>query len=172
MNRRGGRGRGRGRRVSTGPSDTAVPIAIRNLPPDPPTISPTFKRTLNVMITETSAAGTLSISATNLTTVIQSQCLGGSTAFFRYVINNVKVWGGAGDGVAVTVLDELYGISSFDVGTYSRLPRVGLYFPPSTRQIKSKDSSDNLINVSTAPDAASVTILFNLTLWTIASADF
>lgn len=151
--------------------DTGVPIALRNLPPDPPTVRPTFKRTLNIFDTSTSSSASLTLSYDALKTLIENQCFGSTTTFARYVINSIRVWGSAGDISAISIEDSLYGIVSSDSGTYARRPVVGISFPPSTRVVKSTSATGNIATIATAPEASTVIVYFNITLWTVATMD-
>ena len=173
MNNRRGRRGGR-RNYSRAPRHDAnsVPISIKNLPPDPPTVSASFKRRINILMTRTTAAGTFTITTATIKALVEAQCFAGTTAFFRYQINAIKVWGKAGDGSSISVEDNRFGILSADSGNYARQPATGLYFPPPSRITNSSATSSDLFYIYSAPDAANFTAIINLTLWTIAKLDF
>jgi hypothetical protein len=151
--------------------DSGVPIALKNLPSDPPTVSPSLKRDINIVLTKSAASGSLTLSFGDLSTAITAQCFGNTTAFYRYVIVSVKAWGAAGASSSLSLIDEVFGISSADSGTYSARPVVGLWQPPSTRSPRSKDVVGTYATIKTAPEDAEVTVHYNLILWSSASVD-
>jgi hypothetical protein len=159
-------------RPSSGHSDTGVPIGLKRLPVDPPTIKGTMKRDINLVLTDTSAAGTASITYEKISTLIQKQLFAGTTAFARYVVTSIKVWGAPGDGTAIHLTDELYGIGCVDSGSYSARPKVGIEYPPSTRQVKSTSSTGTFCTIGTAVDASNYSAHIAVTVWTIPGFDF
>jgi hypothetical protein len=131
-----------------------------------------MKRDISLVLTGTSAGGTASITYEVLGGLIDKQLFGGTTAFARYVVQSVKVWGAPGDGTAIHLTDELYGIGCVDSGSFSMRPKVGIYYPPSTRQVKSTSSTGTLCVIGTAVDASNYIALILVTVWTIPGFDF
>jgi len=169
--RRGSRGRKRSRTTRTREL-LPVPRAIKNLPNDMPSINPTFRRTLNILWTETSAAGTLTLSYATLLALIREQCFGNTTVALYYFINSIRGWGSAGDCHALSLTDAYYKTSSFDTGSYAFRPKVGLYFPSTVRALHFATTTGDVCTFNTTPDESNVSVLINVTVWTTASADF
>jgi hypothetical protein len=131
-----------------------------------------MKRDISLVLTDTSAAGTFSITFERIATLIQKQLFAGTTTFARYVITSVKVWGAPGDGTAIHLTDELYGIGCVDSGSYSARPKVGIDYPPTTRPVKSTSSTGTQSVIGTAVDASNITAHIAVTVWTIPGFDF
>jgi hypothetical protein len=149
----------------------AIPYAMRRIARDPPTVKPTLSRTINILITDTSASGTYNLTYGNLGTRISSQLFAATTTFFRYTVNSVRVWGAAGES-AVSITDEFYGIASADTGSYSDRPKVGIAYPPVTRTVHSSASTGTIVTAGTTPDESNLTIMVNVTVWTVTQLDF
>jgi hypothetical protein len=145
---------------------------MKRIRSDPPTVSMSMKRTINIQQNSTSAAGTATLSAESLKSLIESQCFAGTTAFYRYVVNSITAWGQPGTPASISIEDSIYGIVSTDSGTYSARPAVGISFPPSTRSVRSSSATGNIATLATAPDEAAFTVHYNITVWTVASPDF
>jgi hypothetical protein len=145
---------------------------MKNIRSDPPTVSMSMKRTINIQENSTSAAGTATLSAESLKTLIETQCFGGTTAFYRYVVNSITAWGQPGTPASISIEDSIYGIVSTDSGTYSARPAVGIFYPPSTRTVRSSSATGNIATLATAPDEAAFTVHYNITVWTVAKPDF
>lgn len=151
---------------------SAVPIVMKRVSVDPPTIKPTNQVTVNLMLTQTSAAGTYTLTGSVLKTLIDDQLYASTTAFARYTINSIRAWGQAGTGVAISIADEKYGITAADTGSYTFRPKVGLFFPPHIRTPTSTSSTDTVATFTLSPDAANFCVLTNVTIWTVSKVDF
>jgi hypothetical protein len=160
------------RTTHDGRSDGGVPQGLSGLPRDPPTVQGTMKRTITLVLTGTSAASTATITYDTIGGLIDKQLFGGTTAFARYVVKSVRVWGAPGDGTAIHITDSLYGIGCVDSGSYADRPKVGIYYPPSTRQVKSTSTTGDLVTLGTATDASNYIALITVAVWTIPTFDF
>lgn len=172
MVRRGGSRRRQLRQRRGGGEMLPVPRAIRNLPNDMPNINPTFRRTVNLLDTRTSAAGVLVLTLANVVTHIRNQCYGGATPEIYFFVNSIRAWGSAGDNHSLAILDADWRTSSFDTGSYTYRPKVGIMYPPTCRPLRFGTSTGNLASFSTYPDESDISILINVTVWAAASSDF
>jgi len=162
----------RSQQKSRSSTSLSVPVSLTNLPIDPPTIKGTMKRTINLLLTETSSAGVAKVSYSTMKDLIAKQLFGNTSTFARYVVNSVKIWGSAGDSTAISLTDVKYGISSVDSGSFSRPPKVGLFFPAATQDVHSTSTTGDMISLTTTPDNANFTMCANITVWTSAAYDF
>jgi hypothetical protein len=128
-----------------------------------------MKKTMNIVYTTTSASGTQTLTYGTLASLVSALCFGSATTFFRYFINMITVWGAPGTPAAVTLTDEISGITATDTGSYSARPKAGLFYPPTLRPTKSSGTTGNLGSVETAPDEMDLWIVYNITVWTVAT---
>jgi hypothetical protein len=128
-----------------------------------------MRKVVSLQLTEVSASGILTITYDKIGSLISSQLFGGTTTFARYVVRSIGAWGAAGDGTAVSIVDEKYGITCVDTGSFAYRPKVGLHFPPSTRSINSTSSTGTFCTINTAPDEANVNALLKVEVWTVAT---
>jgi hypothetical protein len=148
--------------------DSGVPMPMTGLPVDQPTVAGQMRRVVSLQLTETSAAGTLTVSFDTIAGLLSKQLFGGTTTFARYVIYSIAAWGAAGDGTALSIIDETYGITAVDTGSFAFRPKVGIFFPPSTRTVRSTSSTGSFCTISTAPDEANINALIKVEVWTLA----
>jgi hypothetical protein len=144
-------------------------MVIKRFPADPPTMNASLKKTMNVIYTATSAAGTLTLTYGTLASNVSTQCFGNTTAFFRYFINSIRAWGNAGSPAALSITEEISGITAVDSGSYSTRPHVGLAFPETLRPTKSSATTGTIATMTTAPDESDLYIVYNITVWTVAT---
>jgi hypothetical protein len=144
-------------------------MVIKRFPSDPPTMNASLKKTMNVIYTTTSASGTQTLTYGTLASLISTQCFGNTTAFFRYFINSIRAWGNAGSPAALTLTDEVSGITAVDSGSYADRPHVGLAFPETLRPTKSSATTGDIGSMTTAPDESDLYIVYNITVWTVAT---
>jgi len=171
--RRGSRGRRQNRSRTTRTREILpVPRAIKNLPNDMPSINPTFRRTVNILWTDTTAAGSISLTYTKLLALIREQCFGNTTLALYYFINSIRAWGPAGDSTSLSITDSSYKTSSFDTGSFAFRPKVGLYFPATVRPVHFATSTGDICLITTDPEESNVSVLINVTVWSAASPDF
>jgi hypothetical protein len=127
-----------------------------------------MKRDITIFLTDASSAGAYKLQYPALTTAIRAQLFASATVFFRYVIVSVRAWGAPGDGTAISIVDSSYGISAADAGSFSSRPKVGIYYPPSTRSLHNSDTTGDVVSFASGQDEENIYIAVAITIWTVA----
>jgi len=161
------------RRFST--NSSSVPEAIKNLPLDPPSVRSNMRRQIVLQGVQNADANTLSLSWTHLTTLIANQLFAGvTTVSATYQVIKIAAWGVAGPSGGLSVTDNFYNITSTDLGSYSQRPKVGLFFPSTTRALFQKSTgttAGNLCTFKTAGATDSVAYQITVDIWPDSAPD-
>jgi len=146
-------------------SNASLPVVLKNLPLDPPSISEHPPKTGIVEEEVSLTAGAATITASGISTKIQSNLWGVSG--FNFQILKIVIWGSTLGSEKVTLLDRLTGVKSSDLGSAALRAKVGLHFPPSViaNRIYASNATDDLFDVTSGAVAQTLDSRITVKVW-------